>query len=106
MLGVLALLPPCPGVTKANFDRIQKGMTKGEVEGIFGGKGEIVANGMVWSAEEGNFVFNPRRIGCCWSADDGSRAVIEFSDDCVDLKDWRGSNDTMLDKLRRWLHLR
>ena len=40
-LGVLAMLPaifpPKPGVTKANFDRIEKGMTMTEVEAIFGG---------------------------------------------------------------------
>jgi outer membrane protein assembly factor BamE (lipoprotein component of BamABCDE complex) len=35
-LGVLAMLPPPPGVTKANFDRIQEGMTRAEVEEIFG----------------------------------------------------------------------
>ena len=36
-LGVLALLPPKPGVTKENYDRIEVGMTRGEVEQIFGG---------------------------------------------------------------------
>ena len=30
-LGVLAMLPPHPGVTDANFNRIKKGMTKPEV---------------------------------------------------------------------------
>jgi hypothetical protein len=39
ILGVLAMLPPRPGVTKANFDRIEKGMTLAEVEEIFGEKG-------------------------------------------------------------------
>jgi outer membrane protein assembly factor BamE (lipoprotein component of BamABCDE complex) len=36
MVGVLVMLPPGPGVTKANFDRIEKGMTKAKVEEIFG----------------------------------------------------------------------
>ena len=35
-LGVLAVLPSGPGVAKANFDRIELGMTKAEVERIFG----------------------------------------------------------------------
>jgi hypothetical protein len=35
-LGVLAMLPPGPGVTKANFDRIEKEMTRAEVEQVFG----------------------------------------------------------------------
>ena len=32
ILGALEMLPPRPGVTKANFDRIQEGMTLAEVE--------------------------------------------------------------------------
>ena len=36
-LGVLAMLPPRPGVTKENFDRIEVGMTRAEVEVILGG---------------------------------------------------------------------
>ncbi len=37
VLLVLALLPPRPGVTKKNFDRIKVGMARAEVEAIFGG---------------------------------------------------------------------
>jgi hypothetical protein len=37
VLVVLALLPPRPGVTKQNFDRIEVGMARAEVEAIFGG---------------------------------------------------------------------
>jgi hypothetical protein len=33
---VTALLPPAPGVTQANFDRIEDGMTTAEVEAILG----------------------------------------------------------------------
>lgn len=33
---VLALKPADPGVTKANFDRIKVGMSRAEVEEIFG----------------------------------------------------------------------
>src|ERR1017187_4650698 len=36
-VGVLALLPPSPGVTKANFDRIQDDMTNADVKQILGG---------------------------------------------------------------------
>jgi SmpA / OmlA family len=35
-VAIPALQPPGPGVTKANFDRIQDGMTRDEVEGILG----------------------------------------------------------------------
>src|ERR1035438_9324153 len=63
-LGVLAMLPPRPGVTKANFDRIEKGMTRAEVEQIFGGKGEMAR---LHAIVDGN-----------WGADDGSFAITEF----------------------------
>jgi hypothetical protein len=48
-LGVLALLPPDdrPGVTKANFDRIEKWMTKAQVEEIFGREGRREFIGIV-----------------------------------------------------------
>jgi hypothetical protein len=36
VLGVLTLLPPRPGVTKENFDRIEVGMARAEVEALFG----------------------------------------------------------------------
>jgi hypothetical protein len=42
-LTVLALLPPRPGVTQANFDRIEVGMTLEEVETILGGPGDLIA---------------------------------------------------------------
>ena len=35
---VPTLLPPRPGVTKANFERIHDGMSQAEVEAIFGSK--------------------------------------------------------------------
>ena len=41
-LGVLAMLPPGPGVTKANFDRIEKGMTTAQVKEIFGGTHVVI----------------------------------------------------------------
>jgi hypothetical protein len=32
ILGVLSILPSRPGVTKANFDRIEEGMTRAEAD--------------------------------------------------------------------------
>ena len=88
-LCVLAMLPPSPGVTKANFDRIEKGMTKAEVEQIFGEKGE-------WDAEIDRLV---------WQADDGTWACVWFIDGCVTQTNWLNPNETLLEKIRRWLHL-
>ena len=91
-LGVLAMLPPSPGVTKANFDRIETGMTLAEVEAIFERKGVLG-----WSGE-GVSIYS-------WEAYDGSSASVEFSNDCVDVSAWTDPNETFLDKIRRWLHL-
>ena len=77
-------------VTKANFDRIQEGMTKAEVEQIFGEKGE-------WDAEIDRLV---------WQADDGTWASVWFIDGCVTQTNWLNPNETLLEKIRRWLHLR
>jgi hypothetical protein len=90
ILGVLAMLPPSPGVTKTNFDRIEKGMTRAEVEEIFGEKGAMA--GM----HEHTFVF--------WLANDGSSASVDFVNDCVAAKRWEDSDETILDKIRPWLH--
>jgi hypothetical protein len=92
-LCVLAMPPPRPGVTKANFDRIKKGMTKAEVEAIFGEKGDWPDS----TAQVGQAM--------CWRAKDGSGAVVEFVDECVVIKQWADSHETILDKIRRWLHV-
>ncbi len=47
VLVVLALLLPRPGVTEENFDRIEVGMTRAEVEAIFGGPA-TGSNPWVW----------------------------------------------------------
>jgi hypothetical protein len=52
--------PGEPGVTKANFDQIEEGMTLQEVEQILGRPGQYT-----WG-----FYF--------WEADDGARAFVAF----------------------------
>ena len=90
-LGVLAMLTPSPGVTKANFDRIEKGMTIPEVEQIFGKKGEsLVPADKTWLV---------------WEAADGSWAEIWHSENCVTDKHWQYSSNSILDRIRRWLRL-
>ena len=92
-LGVLSILPSRHGVTRANFDRIETGMPKAEVVAIFGEKGQP------WhgAPEVGKAMF--------WIASDGSFALVMFVDECVVIKQWDDSNETVLDKIRRWLHL-
>ena len=101
-LGVVAMMPPRPGVTKAKFDLIQDGMTKAEVTQIFGREPIDVSQ-----LAEG------RQTWHIWLGDDGSHtlvgsyALLRFRDDKVMIPwaIWRESNETHLQKLRRWLRL-
>jgi hypothetical protein len=90
-LGVVMLLPPRPGVTKANFDRMEKGMPIADVQEILGRFDfDYEPNLILWHA---------------WRADDGAEIVIVFGNGCVVSKSWIDSEETIPDKLRRWLHL-
>ena len=88
-LVVLAMLPPQPGVTKANFDRIEVGMTRVEVDDLFGGKEPLERIDQGW----------------VWAADDGSEAYVGFAGGGVAAKNWLDSNEPITKKIRRWLHL-
>jgi hypothetical protein len=89
-LGVLAMLPPKPGVTKENFDRIEVGMTKAEVKKIFGGPpiGQVKGVAGIITAREGLNV----KI---WESKDGEDwAIIAFDDnDCMMRSRWDGLLD-------------
>ena len=101
VLIVMAMLPRGPGVTKENFDRIEAGMTTAQVEELFGSKGER-------RAALAAFLDSPpeeRKYWVTWNAHDGSVVVVQFLGDCVDEKDWWESNESLLDKIRRWLRL-
>lgn len=91
---VLALLPPQPGVTKVNFDRIEDGMSISEVEQILGGPG-VAFHGFA-NRPPATFV---------WTGDGESLAFVEFTDNSVRGKTWRPSTETIFEKVRRWLHL-
>jgi len=92
-IGVLAMLPPQPGVTKANFDRVKPGMTLAEVEQILG---PTVTN----DPESAN---NPI---CVWQEANGAGAVIFFSKERLTTDTlFNEPTETFTDKLRRWLHL-
>jgi hypothetical protein len=91
---VIAWLP-IPGVTSANFDRIEKRMTKADVEAVFGNppfKREHLGGGGNWYS---------------WrTEDERAAAVIVFDDDDrVSQKFWVNSSEALWDKIRRWLRL-
>ena len=63
VLATLAMLPPRPGVTKANFDRIKIGMTTMEVEAIFGESTEFIP----WPPQTG---FGRGELEFLWSGNE------------------------------------
>lgn len=74
ILGVTAVLVPQPGVTKANFDRVEIGMTKDQVHQILGIPTEF---GFLNS---GIVIESDRHI---WRGEDGSVVQIRFIDGCA-----------------------
>jgi hypothetical protein len=95
VLGMLALLPGRPGVSKANFDRIEDGMTLAEVQAIMGRLPDIVFD-MPDDEIAGRTLF-------VWNHADSSHASIRFNGDKVTSKTFTPSTETFTDKLRRWL---
>ena len=96
-LVVLLTLPPRPGITQANYDRIELGMTWVEVEQRFGEKGRLTE----WT-RDGEEI---RQARLMWEAEDGSCcAVISIEDDRVIAKSW-WATESFLNKIRRWLRL-
>lgn len=87
--------PEQSAVTEANLNCVQPGMSMEEVEAVFGEPG-IEFHGYAMHR-------NTVRI---WANEDGSFADIVFTDGVVAERRWHASNETMLQKLGRWLRLR
>jgi hypothetical protein len=98
ILGVLAMLPPRPGVTKANFDRIEIGMTQEDVEAILGSS-ELHHRGGLLSGRTA-IRWNS------WVGADGATVDITFLNYAVERSTWTESKETLTDKIRRWLNLK
>src|SRR5262249_43999136 len=89
-------LPPRPGVTWANFERIEDGMTQEEVEKILGGPG------VDWLSP-GRGV---RVTYFIWDHPyDRTQVFVGFRDNHVIQKEWGGPPDTFMQKLKRWFRL-
>ena len=90
-LGVYAMIPPPqPGFIKANYDRIQEGMTLAEVEEIFGKKATSWRNDShaLWIDDEGyaGMLFIDNRVA--------DRYCHVYGNSC---------NPTFFQKIRGWL---
>ena len=98
LVGV-TMMPCGPGVTKANFDNVEDGMTEKEVEEIFG---EPANDRWRWFSVSSS-PYMP--VNVIWRRDDGACATITFSGRKVIGKGWSYSEETVPAKLRRWLRL-
>jgi hypothetical protein len=92
VVAVVALLPPQAGVTKANFDRIEKGMTFTDVATLFGAE--------PWFDDT-----TPEHRLVDWRHEDGAVGRVILVDGMVTEMFWFESDETYPDKLRRWLQL-
>jgi hypothetical protein len=100
---ILALIPSGPGPTKTNFDKIQKGMPRAEVEAILGPDGWCEAafssgigfSWWVWTSKDGARV----RVGYLMVPDG---EIVRYT---VNEMSWTPSNETTFERLKRWLHV-
>jgi hypothetical protein len=97
IVGVLAILPPRPGVTEANLARIKIGMGEQDVVAILGRHPDAAApilRGSAWfwmnEAKENEIVAEVQ-------------VDLDFN---VMKSEWKANqSETVIDKIRRWLHL-
>src|SRR4051812_14832933 len=89
--GVTLILPPARGVTKANFNRIYTGMTKAEVEQVFGRP----PNGTFRNPQDESLQQD------LWFVISEKEACVTFKDEVVVDKHWDAADtpETILDKL-------
>jgi hypothetical protein len=101
-LVVFALLPE-PGVTKANFERIQIGMTEADAEAIFG---RPSGRTLVIKEDESvaTICFDPGK-GCAWLGPDGDVMAFFDADGRISKANWIDHERTLLEKIRDWLRL-
>jgi len=92
---VVENLPPTPGVTQANFDRLEKGMTLAEVEAIFGKPSS--------DSFESGFISGNHVIVHRWVCPSGEFTFVHFSQHGVSYKSWPEADETIVRKIRKWL---
>lgn len=103
-LVVFALVPE-PGVTKTNFDRIEKGMTEADAEAIFGRP----SGSTLTIVDQKNGFASTIRFdagkGCSWHGADGDVMVLFDKDRRISRATWIEHERTLLEKIHDWLRL-
>jgi len=98
---IIAGIPTGPAPTKANLDKVLEGMTMPEVEAILGHDRILgYVSGSLFSMSSQHD----------WVASDGARASVTFSGGIdstfrVCSKEWTPSNETIAEKVQRWVRL-
>jgi hypothetical protein len=96
VLVLLATLDARTGITKANYDRIQPGMTLTEVQDVFG---------KVGICETGTTQGAPQVCVYSWENQDRSGAFLLFDNNRLLMKgQWTDSTESMWDKILRLIH--
>jgi outer membrane protein assembly factor BamE (lipoprotein component of BamABCDE complex) len=103
-LAVLALLPPRPGVTEANVERIEDGMTREEVEALLGGPGVSLGSYLAhWYPPSPKALAPAKKYhaGVLWQHPRSNASVIVIFDERerVVRKQWIASQQTFVEKL-------
>jgi hypothetical protein len=92
------LVVPTTRVIRANYERIERGMAKAEVEAIFGGPADFVEGGPeepIWWREAWVDAETHTTIQVYFFAPDGKVANSNW---------FEGTETSFIDKLRRWFH--
>src|SRR4051812_40760672 len=91
-LGMILMPPDEPGITKANFDRIEKGMTRAEIIAILG-----KCQYRMGSDKKGAYLWtNSKEIIV---------TGVYFTEDSANDMFWNPPEETNFEKLCRWLRL-
>jgi hypothetical protein len=91
--------PEEAGVTWAKFARIEKGMTKSEVEAILGGPPSYYSpSGKNYTLLSNGWV--------AWAGEDGAAGIVFDSQGRVDEKRWFSPSNGFLERMRRWYRQR
>ena len=104
-LGVLAMLPERAGVTWRNCDRLRKGMTATEVEGILGKPPQTITFGGIHTPKRLDLNGQAYDHAALWSNTELDIIVYFDEEHRVVSLEGNGPAVSLLDKIRRWLHL-
>src|SRR5262245_54503302 len=92
--GVFFLTPPAPGVTYANFSRLEQGMTRSQVEACLGKPNEGPGSQIGPMGEPDRFAVLNEPGWSNWQNEAGDFVSVKFDgDDRANVMTWNGWTD-------------